>query len=557
MSEVYVPDYGPELRNIQRAISQLGGVIASVADDMEQTQKTVEATRAELRELREEFEAMVREQRAAAALQRAITEIVRIRQELDKKFGNHQKVRDNMLGILQASDLSLVKEKTISQCSEELMLACPRYWLAPCLIAITAWMANDKALAERALAEAIKRNDECTSLVMALVSRRAGKVTASFIWLQRYFNMQDPSNMKESILAYIDAYANGIFGEDKEDRCTQSVDRWMAELNENNSNFKAEQISKWKARFDAMREKQLSDVVALSVEGVCEEYAAIYDFVSRIRCRARITRAFDNILSKHVDRKKLIEAIDENLETLVKQYEEEEAPLRKEEREMSLIKEHKGNEIKVREILDAEFVEEGHVNLADRLSNAIVDSSTPASIRKTSVRLMSSYIKQSYKEYVNEKAEFYPEEITLNIAATKMKTKNGENLNQMKSAVEAKNNELCKSDLSKVKPVAPIILAVLAVVMFIVGVAVKGSFLIIGIIAALIFAIIAVVQFVKMGKKKKFIKNKYAERLNDALKVLQLAVTERVALNNEVDAFFAEEDRDELSLDIAEEVKHE
>lgn len=557
MSEVYVPDYGPELRNIQRTISQLGVVIASVADDMEQTQKTVEATRAELRELREEFEAMVREQRAAAAYQRALTEIVRIRQELDKKFGNQQKVRDNMLGILQASDLSIVKEKTISQCSEELMLACPKYWLAPCLIAITAWMTNDKSLAERALTEAIKRNDECTSLVMALVSRRAGKVTASFIWLQRYFNMQDPSNMKESILAYIDAYANGIFGEDKEDRCTQSVDRWMAELNENNSNFKADQISKWKARFDAMREKQLSGVAALSAEGVCEEYGAIYDFVSRIRCRARIIRVFDNILSKHVDRKKLIKAIDDNLETLVKQYEEEEAPLRKEEREMSLIKEYKGNEAKVREILDAEFVEEGHVNLADRLSNAIVDSSTPASIRKTSVRLMSSYIKQSYKEYVNEKAEFYPEEITLNIAATKMKTKNGENLNQMKSAVEAKNNELCKSDLSKVKPVAPIILAVLAVVMFIVGVAVKGSFLVIGIIAALIFAIIAVVQFVKMGKKKKNIKNKYAERLNDALKVLQLAVTERVALNNEVDAFFAEEDRDELSLDIAEEVKHE
>ncbi|MDE7348420.1 MAG: hypothetical protein K2N53_02030, partial [Clostridia bacterium] len=306
-----------------------------------------------------------------------------------------------------------------------------------------------------------------------------------------------------------------------------------------------------------MREKQLSGVAALSAEGVCEEYGAIYDFVSRIRCRARIIRVFDNILSKHVDRKKLIKAIDDNLETLVKQYEEEEAPLRKEEREMSLIKEYKGNEAKVREILDAEFVEEGHVNLADRLSNAIVDSSTPASIRKTSVRLMSSYIKQSYKEYVNEKAEFYPEEITLNIAATKMKTKNGENLNQMKSAVEAKNNELCKSDLSKVKPVAPIILVVLAVVMFIVGVAVKGSFLVIGIIAALIFAIIAVVQFVKMGKKKKNIKNKYAERLNDALKVLQLAVTERVALNNEVDAFFAEEDRDELSLDIAEEVKHE
>ncbi|MDE6211816.1 MAG: hypothetical protein K2G42_07585 [Clostridia bacterium] len=552
MSETVSIDLSP----IIRAVNSLEHKIAGVTNEVEDTKRMVATSLEELRDLREEFETMVREQRAAAALQRAITEIVRIRQELDKKFGNHQKVRDNMLGILQASDLSLVKEKTISQCSEELMLACPRYWLAPCLIAVTAWMANDKALAERALAEAIKRNDECTSLVMALISRRAGKVTASFIWLQRYFNMQNPNNMKESILAYIDAYANGIFGEDKEDRCTQSVDRWMAELNEN-SDFKGQQISKWKARFDAMKEKQLNGVVALSADGVCEEYGAIYDFVSRIRCRARITKAFDNILSKHVDRKKLIEAIDDNLETLVKQYEEEEAPLRKEEREMSLIKEHKGNEAKVQAILDAEFVEDGHVNLADRLSNAIVDSSTPASIRKTSVRLMSNYIKQSYKEYVNEKAEFYPEEITLNIGGAKMKTRNGENMSQMKSAVEAKNSEFCKNDLAKVKPIAAIAFAVLAVVMFIVGVAVRGSFMVVGIISAVIFAIVAVVQFVKMSKKKKYIKNKYTERLADANKVLETAVIERAALNNEVDAFFAEEDRDVLSLEIAEEGRNE
>ena len=553
MSETISIDLSP----IIRAVNALDSKIAGVTSEIEDTKRIAKTALEELRVLKEDFEAMVKEQRAAAAYQRALTEIVRIRQELDKKFGNQQKVRDNMLGILQASDLSIVKEKTISQCSEQLMLACPKYWLAPCLIAITAWMANDKALAERALAEAIKRNDECTSLVLALISRRAGKVTASFIWLQRYFNMQDPNNMKEGILAYIDAYANGIFGEDKEDRCTQSVDRWMAELNENNSNFKGQQISKWKARFDAMKEKQLSGVVALSADGVCEEYNAIYDFVSRIRGRARIKKAFDNILTKHVDRKKLIEAIDDNLETLVKQYEEEEAPLRKEEREMSLIKEYKGNEAKVREILDAEFVEDGHVNLADRLSNAIVDGSTPASIRKTSVRLMSTYIKQSYKEFVNEKSEFYPEEITLNIGGAKVKTKNGENLNQMKSAVETKNNELCKNDLSKVKPIVPIILAVLAVVMLIVGIAVRGSFLVIGIIAALIFAILAVLQFVKVSKKKKFIKNKYAQRLDDAIKVLQAAVIERASLNNEVDAFFAEEDRDALVLDIAEEGKHE
>ena len=541
-----------DLSPIIRAVNSLEGKISSVSYSVEKTQEAVESTRKDLAELQSQFTKFVKEQRRAMKLQRAVTEIVRIRQELDMKFGKHEEVRQHMIGILQASELSMIKEDTIAHCTEELMIACPNYWLAPCVIAIAAWMGNNRSLADKAIIEAIRRNEECTSLVMALVARRAGRVETSFKWLQKYFNKQEATNMKESILAYIDAYANGIFGEDKDNLCSDVVDKWMAELDAKEG-FRATQVNRWKKIYGTMKENPLEGVAALSADGVCDEYGEVYDVVARIRSRERICRVFDNILTKHVDRKGLIEEIDEHLLTLVKSYEEQEAPLRKEEREMSLIKEYDGDMDRVEAILAQEAPKkDGPVDLGEILSDAIVRKDTKASIKKTSVKFMTPYLKQSYKEYVNEKIDYYPEEITLNIGGCAMKTRGGENAAQMKSAVEAKNQELCKKDLKRVNIIPAIIFAVLAVVGLIITIATSGFFKFVGVVVMIAFAIVCLLQFLKVNKKRKYLKSKYAERLADALKVLEIALTERVALNREVEEFRAEPNRDVLDLEKGE-----
>lgn len=539
-----------DLSPIIRAVNSLDSKINSVRIDIEQTQETVEATREDLAVLQKEFTKFVKEQRNAAALQRALTEIVRIRQELDMKFGRHEEVRTTMLGILDVSGSQTVKTDTIIQRSEELKLACAKYWLAPCVIAIAAWIGDNKTVADKALSEALVRNEEYTSLVMALISRRAGRVETSFVWLKKYFDMQDPKNMKESILAYIDGYANGIFGEDKDNICRESVNGWLKKLESENAGFRQTQISRWKGNYNHVKEKPLNGVAALSAEGVCEEYAEIYDLVARIRSREKICRIFDNILTKQVNRKGLIEEIDENLKTLVKDYEEEEAPLRKEEREMTLIKKYNGDMDKVDAELSLEAPKkDGPVDLGEILSDAIVRRDTKPSIRKTSVKLMTPYLKQAYKEYVNEKDEFYPQEITLNIGGCKMKTRNGENANDMKSAVTAKNQELCKKDLRKINMIPAIIFAVLALVGLIIAIATQDFLAVVGIVVLLVFAVLAILKFVKVGKKRKYIKAQYDKRLKDALNILQTALSERAALNNEVQAFREEPNRDVLDLE--------
>ena len=62
----------------------------------------------------------------------ARTELIKIRQELEKQFGHYDSVRRTTQGILQSNDIGLVRKNTIETATEELMIQSPGYWLAPC-----------------------------------------------------------------------------------------------------------------------------------------------------------------------------------------------------------------------------------------------------------------------------------------------------------------------------------------------------------------------------------------------------------------------------------------
>lgn len=150
-----------------------------------------------------------------------------------------------MKGILQATDSSLVSKETISNSTEELMLAVPHYWLVPALVALAAWVNNDKSLAERAIREAIARDDEKTCLLFALICRRASRHEATGAWLQRYFTMQDPMNIERKLIVVLDAYANGLFGADAHGKCAEQIASWIAEM-EDTVGFRETQVDHWK-----------------------------------------------------------------------------------------------------------------------------------------------------------------------------------------------------------------------------------------------------------------------------------------------------------------------
>ncbi len=188
------------LRSLQGDIGAVSGQVEAVGTELIQT-------RSELSRLEQAFADFVAADLKAKELALAETRQVKIRQQLENEFGYYAVVRRQATGILQAADVQLVRTETLRNATEELMLSAPRYWLAPALVALASWLGNNVDLAKRALAEAIRRDDEKTSLFFALISRRAGRSEANRVWLDRYFGLQDPYKLDRQTVVMVDALA--------------------------------------------------------------------------------------------------------------------------------------------------------------------------------------------------------------------------------------------------------------------------------------------------------------------------------------------------------------
>lgn len=446
------------LQVINGKVNQIGSNLITVSNNLRATHKQ---TMAEMAALKKKLFEMQREQRFAAALQEALTEIIRVRQELESKFGAHKLVRDNMLGILQASDLGLIRESTISRCTEELMISAPKYWLAPCLIALAAWISNDEALANRALAEGLRRDREKTCLLFALITRRvnAGRIkrgqpatNTSFEWLAEYFKLQDPFRMRSSIIAYIDAYSNDVFGKDENNLCGEHIAHWMDILKKKNPAFAEEQKQYWLKVFNSYCTDQFSTRFK-ELRKVSGQFAQIERYLRRIDAAQRdsgIRKFLGDIVNAPVDLNKLTCDIDEQLVRLVSNYEEDEAKLRDEEQYLSYIKEFRGDRERAENMMNAiraRRVDEP-VDFVHRLSASIFNNDSTPSSKITAVRLLNPYISDAFRDFITSCKDTYPKEIDLRIEESG-KVMKGEAFVWTGKTENAENRKELVDDLAK------------------------------------------------------------------------------------------------------------
>ena len=132
-----------DISKIERSLGDVRERLRTIETGVSTVDRKMSAINDDLAALTKEFEEYVLLQSRANRLAQAETRLVQFDNELNKKFGHYDVVRRSATGILQADDLALVRQSTINTISEELMVQTPGYWLAPCLVALAAWI-NDK-----------------------------------------------------------------------------------------------------------------------------------------------------------------------------------------------------------------------------------------------------------------------------------------------------------------------------------------------------------------------------------------------------------------------------
>ncbi|MDE7253807.1 MAG: ATP synthase subunit I [Acetatifactor sp.] len=463
-----------DISRLENKIDSLSKQTDSLKGEISGIRGSVTQVRDEIQVLRQDFERLMNEQKKNATLQRATTEIVRIRQEIEQNFGNYKVIRETMLGVLQATDLALVKKTTISTVSEQLMLSTPKYWLAPCLVAVSAWIGNDKDLAERAIAEAVKRDEERTALTMALICRRNNRVQTCYEWLSIYFRNQNAADFSEGSLVYVDAYVNGVFGPDEHHMCDDYITQWLSELKGSDSLYDRNQEELWKKYCD----KFTCDLgtVYPDLKDTVSEYGNIQSYVGRIRAVEPLSNNFNSMAHAHINQEKLKTTIDKNLIALISRYNEDEEPMRREEEYLQAIKEYDGDEAKAKakiQALEQQRKKEA-LDLVQQMSRVIFgEDDVSVSEKKTAVSFLSNYINSGFKSYIKEHKESFPSSITMNVNGWTGQTTDGSNSAQLCTEYAQFLSDNCGQELEKAQTKAPLlwligagITAVLAILAF-------------------------------------------------------------------------------------------
>lgn len=355
--------------------------------------------------------------------------LIQIRQEMEKRFGHYDIVRRTTTGILQADDLGIVKKDTISNATEELMISTPGYWLAPCLVALAAWINDQPELAERALKEGLKRNDEKTSLFFALICRRADRKSAALKWTQRYLANQDEENLDRKTVIILDAFASGLLGSDSEGVVSRQMGEWMDHLADK-PGFVEQQTRQWS---DAINLKRTSvDMDSYTyLRKYSKTWPVLKDIMEGAMLHAEILDYFTQIFEKEASTDSLKVQLDEILNNLVTEFDDEELPLRKEEKYNQFIVEFEGDVKRAQQNMAIEQTAfEVHKDFTQLLTDAAMkpeSSNASVSTQKFAIALSKDWITDAYNDVTAQNRMKIPYEIEINVDSFNDKTTDGQN----------------------------------------------------------------------------------------------------------------------------------
>jgi hypothetical protein len=374
MSDCHVPRISirhieDSVRHIGRSVGQLEQLQVALSQTVDQVAATQDVTRSELNELRELFDNFLLRDELARNLQLAQTQIIAVHQELDTAYGHFATVRRLATGALQAMDTGVVTQETMQAVSEELMITTPRYWLAPALVGLAAWIRDDRPLAERALGEALRRDNDKTSLFFALVLRRQRRDAATARWLCQYVARQDPAQLSQEFTVVLDAVATGSLGLEAKPLVMGTMAEWYERLCADH-NVVAAQVGRWRELIDGMRTPVDPGFTVLPA--ISPTWPALQELFEAATVHGRAEAHFRGIFDRPLrPTPGLEQRVDDILNTLVTSYDEEEAEHRRRASELQAVIDHGGDKrAAAKAMATQEAVHDSTVDFLTLLTNA-------------------------------------------------------------------------------------------------------------------------------------------------------------------------------------------
>jgi uncharacterized membrane protein len=443
------------LELINSALESISSDIGGIYSELEAIDLKQDQLESELTKLADAFAAFVEADSKHKTLQLAEIRIGNLRQELQVKFGYYGEVRRMAVGILQGVDTGVVSNDTLKCITEEVMIKAPGYWLAPVLVALAAWMRNDKSITEKALNEALKRDDYKTTLFFMLVMRRLARNEASMKWLERYFIHQDPKSLDREFVVVLEAVATGIFLPAARQLMMRNVKSWLNQLTQsdvliNNQKFR------WVKFFEELKplSSDVNDKYPL-LKKFSPNWKDLKKSLEEAKKHDAINSYFKDIISSSpADFSKNVKVqLDEILSSLVINFDDEELPLQEQIRFNQLVIQMDGDKTAAQAKMDAEkSIFEKKVDFLELLNNACFNPEllgATRAIKALAVSISQPWIIEAYDTFTAQARSRIPRAVELEIDGFDTYTRDGSDENELLESQEAFYQDVLETELNK------------------------------------------------------------------------------------------------------------
>lgn len=532
MSNQQVISYA-DLSIINSALRSISSEMSGVHSELGTINFKQDQLESELVKLADAFADFVEADLKHKSLQLAETRQGNLKQDLQIKYGYYAEVRRMATGILQGVDIGVVSDDTLKFTTEEVMIKAPGYWLAPALVALAAWVRNDKSTNEKALSESLKRDDFKTTLFFMLVMRRLTRNDASLKWLERYFMHQNPHNLDREFIIILEAVTTGVFPPAARQLMMTNVKNWLSQLTQGDS-FINEQKSQWVKFFEALG--PLSDGTYPLLEKFSPNWNTLENSLREARTHDVLNSHFKSIISSSADFSKGVKVqLDEILSLLVTNFDDEELPLQEQVRLNQLIIQMDGDKAAAQAVMDAEkHIFNEQVDFLQLLTNASFNPELSGATKVTqalAISISQPWIIEAHDTFTAQSRNKIPQTVELAIDDFKTSTKDGGDESELVKLQETFYENVLDTEISKLSfPYGAVIIGALLCLF---GLWAFSLHVIVGIVGLGIGGVLIWSAINKHRYEKKQITENVEERKRKAKEVLRGCIAETVDYRKE------------------------
>jgi hypothetical protein len=222
------------ISGLETKVSHLGrrvdGLETSVMNAIDELQQTVNK--------------FITEYQKDRTVQNAYNELAEAKRQLEQDFGRYTEVRELAAGIIHIVDSGFISRSVILDVTERLAIRTPRYWLAPAILAVAAWLDDDRDRYFDAINSALALDPSKTALFVTLLLRHQARTEVMRQWIGSYLAELDPVNLPPDFAVVIEAVAGGTLGPDSAPQLARRMGDWY-KYAARSRDVEAEEIGQW------------------------------------------------------------------------------------------------------------------------------------------------------------------------------------------------------------------------------------------------------------------------------------------------------------------------